>query len=111
MGFNKDDEKRLKSASGGLATVLFYLHYLKKILLIKSLLLESVGDNHRMFDFKILSNPDEVYSCAGSAYYPIEISRVIKKILKEKEENTYAIIALPCVVYSLRLAIERNPNT
>ena len=70
-----------------------------------------MSDNSdRLFDFRILSNSNEVYSCAGSFYYPVEISKIIKKILTEREDMTYAIIALPCVVYALRLAIEKIPK-
>ena len=62
-----------------------------------------------MFDFKILSNSDEVYSCAGSSYYPVEISKILKEILKEKEEFTYAIVGLPAYT-ALRLMIEKIPK-
>lgn len=109
VGFQKDVEKRLKSASGGVATS-FLSSLLEKNVVDKVIAVGAFEDNDKMFDFKILSNPNEVYSCAGSAYYPVEISRVLKKILKEKEVDTYAVIALPCVVYALRLAMEKIPK-
>ncbi|MBF4475251.1 Coenzyme F420 hydrogenase/dehydrogenase, beta subunit C-terminal domain [Methanobacterium formicicum] len=109
VGFHVDEEKRIKSASGGLAS-LFLSSLLEENVVDKIIAVGNVGDINRIFDFKILSNSDEVYSCAGSAYYPVEISRVLTKIIKEKEELTYAIIALPCVVYALRLAIEKIPK-
>ncbi|BDZ71662.1 Coenzyme F420 hydrogenase/dehydrogenase, beta subunit C-terminal domain [Methanobacterium petrolearium] len=107
VGFQEDEQKRLKSASGGLATCF-----------LVSLLKEGVVDNivavgiaeDRMYDHKILKSPGEVYECAGSAYYPVEISRILKVILEEKEDESYGIIALPCVVYGLRLAMLRIPK-
>lgn len=109
VGFQKDEKKRLKSASGGLATS-FLSSLLAKKVVDKIIAVGSFGDSDRMFDFKVLNSPEEVYSCAGSAYYPVEISRILKTILKEKEEETYAVIALPCVVYALRLAMEKIPK-
>lgn len=107
VGFQKDEVKRLKSASGGLATSF-----------LSSLLDEGVVDKvvavgiaeDRMYDYKILKTSSEVYECAGSAYYPVEISRILKMILEEKEDESYGIIALPCVVYGLRLAMQKIPK-
>ena len=107
--FKKMTEKRLKSASGGLATS-FLSSLIEENVVDRVAAVGIFEDNDRMFDFKILSNSDEVYSCAGSAYYPVEISRVLKEIIKEKEELNYAIIALPCVTYALRLAMEKIPK-
>lgn len=109
VGFHKDEEKRLKSASGGLAT-LFLSSLLEENIVDNVIAVGNFGNHDRMFDFGILSNSEEVYSCAGSAYYPVEISRVLKKIIREKEELTYAIIALPCLVYALRLAMAKIPK-
>lgn len=108
-GFQKDTEKRLKSASGGLATS-FLSSLIEKNVVDRVAAVGIFENNGRMFDFKILSNFEDIYKCAGSAYYPVEISRVLKEIIKEKEELNYAIIALPCVTYALRLAMEKIPK-
>lgn len=109
VGFHKDEEKRIKSASGGLAS-LFLASLLEENIVDKTICVGNFGNNNRMFDFGILSDSNEVYSCAGSAYYPVEISRVLKEIMGKKEELTYAVIALPCVAYALRLAMEKIPK-
>lgn len=109
VGFQKDDQKRLKSASGGLATS-FLVSLLENEIVDRIVAVGTSQNSNLMFDFKILNDPDEVYSCAGSAYYPVEISRVLKQILTEKEEYTYAVIALPCVAYALRLAQKKIPK-
>lgn len=108
-GYLKDENERLKCASGGAATWV-----------LKSLLTEKIIDGiiavvksknpDRMFEFKILSSSDEVESSAGSVYYPVEISQVLKIILQEKNKKTYAVIVLPCVAYALRLAMEKIPK-
>lgn len=109
VGFQKDERKRLKSASGGLATS-FLSSLLEKKIVDKIIAVGPSENKDRLFDFKIVSNSEEAYSCTGSVYYPVEISRVLKEILKNDKDDTYAIIALPCVVYSLRLAIEKIPK-
>lgn len=109
VGFRKDTVKRLKSASGGLATS-FLASLIKENIVDRIIAVGISEDNNRMFNFKILNNSNEVYSCAGSAYYPVEISRILKEIIKEKEEFEYAVIALPCVAYALRLAIDKIPK-
>lgn len=109
VGFQKDDQKRLKSASGGLATS-FLVSLLENEIVDRIVAVGTSQNSNRMFDFKILNDPEEVYSCAGSAYYPVEISQVLKQILTEKEEYTYAVIALPCVAYALRLAQNKIPK-
>lgn len=109
VGFQKDNEKRLKSASGGLASS-FLSSLLEKKIVDKVVAVGINENNDRMYDFTILSSPKEVSDCAGSAYYPVEISKVLNKILKNENEDIYAIIALPCVVYALRLSMEKIPK-
>lgn len=109
VGYKKNEKDRLKCASGGAATSF-----------LSSLLIENIvnriiavgisNDPDRIFTYKILKSCEEVNLCAGSAYYPVEISEIIKIILDEKSEDKYAAIALPCVVYSLRLAMEKIPK-
>lgn len=109
VGFQKDTAKRLKSASGGLATS-FLSSLIEENVVDKVIAVGNFENNDRMFNFKILSTSDEVYSCAGSAYYPVEISKILKEILKGKEDTHYVIIALPCTAYSLRMAMEKIPK-
>lgn len=109
VGYVQDDKKRLKSASGGVATS-FLTSLLKKNIVDKVVAVGTSSDDSRMFDFIILNSEEEVNSCAGSVYYPVEISEVLKEILEDKNETKYAVIALPCVVYALRLAMEKIPK-
>ncbi|MCE7699589.1 MAG: Coenzyme F420 hydrogenase/dehydrogenase, beta subunit C-terminal domain [Methanobacterium paludis] len=109
VGHKKNDKKRLKSASGGAATS-FLSSLLTENIVDKVVAVGTFETPERMFEFKILNNPEDVDYCAGSAYYPVEISGVLKEILKDKTNATYAVIALPCVVFSLRLAMKNIPK-
>jgi coenzyme F420-reducing hydrogenase beta subunit len=62
----------------------------------------------KLFDFKICRSAEEIRACGRSAYYPVEISQVIKYILQN--EGRYAIIGLPCVCKAVRLAQDRFPK-
>jgi coenzyme F420 hydrogenase subunit beta len=109
VGYSNRKSQRVKGASGGMATWF-----------LESLLLENivdhviaVGNGHthdRMFEYKILNNSEEVEACCSSKYYPVELSKVINNVLKEKTDKKYAIIGLPCVVYGIRLAIKKMPR-
>lgn len=109
VGYNKNDGKRLKSASGGIASSFLSTLLMEKIV-DKVVAVGTFENPKRMFEFKILNTFEEVNSCAGSAYYPIEISGVLKKILEDQSEDKYVVIALPCVVYALRLVMKKVPK-
>jgi coenzyme F420-reducing hydrogenase beta subunit len=50
----------------------------------------------------------EVKECSRSCYYPVELSATIRHILENK--GRYAVIGLPCVIKSLRLAMKLSPR-
>nr|WP_300999100.1 Coenzyme F420 hydrogenase/dehydrogenase, beta subunit C-terminal domain [Methanoculleus sp.] len=99
------EKHRATSASGGMATWL-----------LEALLAEGVvdhvicvaptGDPERLFSFRVFDTPEEVRTGAGSAYYPVELSGVVKQILEVP--GRYAITGLPCFVKAIRLAQQRN---
>lgn len=57
----------------------------------------------RLFAYTVASNPDEVLVGAKSAYYPVELSQVIRTVLQEA--GRYAIIGFPYTLKSIRLAM------
>ncbi|HQK83550.1 MAG TPA: Coenzyme F420 hydrogenase/dehydrogenase, beta subunit C-terminal domain [Atribacter sp.] len=99
------EKHRLQSASGGVATGL-----------LETLLTEGVvdhvicvaptGDPERLFAFHIFSNADDVRTGAGSAYYPVEMSTVLRYVTGHP--GRYAITGLPCFIKAIRLAQQRN---
>lgn len=96
---------RPSSASGGMATWL-----------LEKLLAEGIVDYvvcvaptanpDEFFSFKIFDTAEGVRTGAGSAYCPVEMSGVIKQVLKVP--GRYAVTGLPCFIKAIRLAQQRN---
>jgi len=96
---------RPSSASGGVAT------WLLERLLAESIIdhvvcVAPTGDPDRLFAFRVFDTPEGVRAGAGSAYYPAEMSVVIKHILDSP--GRYAVIGLPCFLKAVRLAQQMN---
>jgi coenzyme F420-reducing hydrogenase beta subunit len=99
------EKHRPTSASGGMATWL-----------LEALLAEGVvdhvicvaptGDPERLFAFQVFDTPEEVRTGAGSAYYPVEMSAVIRQVIEVP--GRYAVTGLPCFLKAIRLAQQRN---
>jgi len=99
------EKYRPSGASGGMATWL-----------LEALLTEGVvdhvvcvaptGDPERLFAFRIFDTPEDLRTGAGSAYYPVEMSGVIREVLQVP--GRYAVTGLPCFIKALRLAGQRN---
>jgi coenzyme F420 hydrogenase subunit beta len=64
------------------------------------------GDPERLFAFQVFDTAEEVRTGAGSAYYPVEMSGVIRQVLEVP--GRYAITGLPCFLKAIRLAQQRN---
>jgi len=99
------ERHRPTSASGGMATWL-----------LEALLTEGVvdhvicvtptGDPDKLFAFQVFDTPEDVRTGAGSAYYPVEMSAVIRQVLEVP--GRYAVTGLPCFLKAIRLAQQRN---
>lgn len=104
VGYVARSEDRLASASGGLLTAvleeLFTRNFVDAAVVVGESSYDCTG---RFFEATIAHNVEDVRRNRGSKYYPIEYSRVIKKICSEKSRR-YAIVALPCVALAIRKA-------
>lgn len=99
------EKHRQKSASGGIATWL-----------LESLIIEGVvdhvicvaptGNADKLFDFFVFSSIEDIRKGSGSAYYPVEMSRIIRYVIDHP--GRYAITGLPCFIKAIRLAQKRN---
>lgn len=99
------EKHRSTSASGGMATWL-----------LEALLTEGVvdhvvcvapaGNPEKLFTFRVFDTAEDVRTGAGSAYYPVEMSAVIRHILETP--GRYAVTGLPCFIKAIRLAQQRN---
>jgi len=99
------EKHRPTSASGGIVT------WLLETLLIDGIVdhvvcVAPTGDPERLSAFKICNTIEDLRTSAGSAYYPVEMSHVIKHILETP--GRYAITGLPCFIKALRLAQQSN---
>lgn len=99
------EKNRPSSASGGVATWL-----LERLLtegVVDYVVCVAPTDNpKRLFSFTIFDSAEDVRTGAGSAYYPVEMSAVIKQVIEVP--GRYAVTGLPCFIKALRLAQQSN---
>ena len=99
------DEHRPTSASGGVATWL--LERLLSVGMVDhAVCVAPTGDPEKLFNFAIFDTPESVRAGAGSAYYPVEMSGVVRHILETP--GRYAVTGLPCFIKAIRLAQQKN---
>ena len=105
-GYAVDLTRRLQSSSGGLVTlVLQYLLDSRKI--DTAIVVDCANPNNGLlFEAKLVRTVEELYRCAGSKYYPIELSKAIGELKSSKKRA--AIVGLPCHVSAIRLLMEKS---
>ncbi|MCM1986700.1 Coenzyme F420 hydrogenase/dehydrogenase, beta subunit C-terminal domain [Methanococcoides seepicolus] len=96
---------RESGASGGMTTWLLTT-LLEKNVVDYVICVTPHNKSNKLFVFEIFDNASSVSSSSGSAYYPVEMSKVIKKILDEP--GRYAVTGLPCFLKGLKLASKKN---
>ncbi|MBT0733035.1 Coenzyme F420 hydrogenase/dehydrogenase, beta subunit C-terminal domain [Methanoculleus bourgensis] len=99
------ERHRPTSASGGMAT------WLLEALLAEGIVdhvicVAPTSDPERLFAFQVFDTPEDMRTGAGSAYYPVELSGVIRRVLEVP--GRYAVTGLPCFLKAIRLAQQRN---
>lgn len=104
-GYSMSDAQRHNGASGGLTTWLLQT-LLKKEMVDRIIAVEPTGDAEKLFQFAVFHNPQELQKSSRSAYYPVEMSEVIKEVLQH--EARYVIVGLPCFLKAIRLAMRHN---
>lgn len=107
VGFAGTGDIREKGASGGLATwTLQRLLELGEVDAAICVSPSSGGD--KLFEFVICTSSQEIAECSKSCYYPVELSEILRVLCVT--EGTYAVVALPCVIKSLRQACILKPE-
>jgi coenzyme F420 hydrogenase subunit beta len=99
------ERHRPTSASGGIATWLLET-LLREGIVDHVICVAPTGDPEKLFAFQVFDTPEDVRTGAGSAYYPVEMSEVIRQILEVP--GRYAVTGLPCFLKAIRLAQQRN---
>ena len=110
-GYSLRNDQRRKGTSGGMVT--WFLETLLERKLVDGVVCvvpDKTSGADRLFRYAILRDIKDIRDAAKSKYYPVEISEVIRTILAEKEEQKYAIVGLPCLIYALNLATQRIPK-
>lgn len=101
VGAISDDESRLASASGGVATLLF-----KTLLLngyVDAVVVPQAVHGRPWFEMSIVNTPKAIDQSRGSVYHGLDWSQVLREIIYGPERR-YAAIGVPCVIKGLRLA-------
>jgi len=101
------EEHRMTSASGGLVTWLLET-LLERGEIDGALCVGPDSTSPTLFGFRLCHTRDDIRSCAGSCYQPVDLSGALRELLSRK--GSYAVVALPCVARSLRLAMQANPQ-
>jgi coenzyme F420-reducing hydrogenase beta subunit len=100
-----NDGYRERGASGGVTSWLLAA-LLQQGAVDRVICVRPGADPQRLFEYATLSSPGEVRAAARSAYYPVEMSDVLRRIARE--DNRCAVVTLPCLAKALRLACARN---
>ena len=97
---------RERGASGGMASW-FLAALLEKGTVDHVICVRPKADAECLFEFAVFSTAEEVRGGAKSAYYPVELSNVLRHIMEN--DGRYAVMALPCFAKAIRLASHRIP--
>lgn len=100
------EKHRPTSSSGGVATWLLETLLAEGIVDHVICVAPTAGDPERLFSFQVFDTAEDVRTGAGSAYYPVEMSEVIRQVLEVP--GRYAVTGLPCFIKAIRLAQQRN---
>jgi coenzyme F420-reducing hydrogenase beta subunit len=100
-GFREDEGLRKASASGGLATWCLET-VLKEGLVNHTAVIRLSKDQAKgFFEFSSVSTVGQIRESSGSVYHPVEISGILKAI-QASEEESWAIIGVPCLCAAIR---------
>jgi coenzyme F420-reducing hydrogenase beta subunit len=106
VGSCSDRKTRLNGASGGVAT--WFLNQLFAEGIIDRAICITKGEGiGNLFNYEILENSEGLDSAAKSAYYPVELSAVIRTVINT--DARYAVVCLPCFAKAIRLAQKQIP--
>ena len=101
-GHINDDNKRLKSSSGGLTTwLLEELFNRGDIDAVVHVGAKDDGDE--LFGFRVSRTLSEIKASAKSRYYPVEFKDTILEIKNDSSLNRIVFVGIPCHLKAIRL--------
>lgn len=104
--YSKHGRERGRCASGGLVTRLLKA-MLGQRLVTKAVVVRFTGDAGKLFEASIATTAEEIERCAGSRYYPVELSAMVKDVAAN--DDSYVFVGLPCAIRGLALLKRRAP--
>jgi len=104
-GFVVDENIRVRRSSGGLTTWLLET-CLRENMADYVVCVIANDDTTTRFRFAILDNVKEIHTAANSAYYPTEMSEVVREICRQP--GRYVVVGIPCFLAGLRLAMQHD---
>ena len=107
LGHDTNAAQRQESSSGGLLTWLLIRLLEEKIIDGVITTVASDDPGKELFKFDILRTPDALRKASGSKYYPVEASEVIKQVMRDKSDDTYAILGVPCLLQGVNIAKQK----
>jgi coenzyme F420 hydrogenase subunit beta len=102
MGYRRELADRVQCASGGLLSATLEM-LLRQGWVDGVFCVAPAQSPARRFEYRLVTNLEELADCRGSAYYPGEISQAVRTILQQ--DLRYAVVGLPCVCRGLRRAM------
>ncbi len=109
IGHSENNDVRYNSSSGGLVTQLL-IYALERGIIDGALVTKmSVSDPLKPYPF-IARTKKEIIDADKSKYCPVPVNSSIREILQAKEDETFAIVGLPCQIQGIRKAEMINSN-
>lgn len=106
-GFIQVEKNYVNSASGGvLNTIVSYLLEIGEINLVIHVESHMGGNNEKFFCASISRDITSINKKRGTAYYPIDFSKALKKIKDDKDLEKVAVIGVPCAISAIRRLCE-----
>jgi len=107
VGSVGDPERRWSRSSGGVTS--WYLEtLLRKGVVSAVYCVVQMNRPEQRFVYKRLTDPAQVWQAAKSAYYPVEISAVLREI--REDPSPVGIVGLPCFIKGIRKAATQMPD-
>lgn len=101
VGFAPNEAIRWAGSSGGMLTWTL-CELLRRGKIDHVVCVKPCPDPKKLYQFSIVSTQEEVLAGSKSAYYPVELSQVVRRILDLP--GRYAVVGLPCVCKAIRNA-------
>ena len=101
VGYSTTNSQRLRSSSGGLASWCIEALFSRDLVDRAAVVRLSKERQPSLFEFFMADSVEDIRSASGSFYHPVELSKIIKKILSEKDKR-WLIIGVPCLCSAVR---------